>query len=296
MAHKDRSSWLPPKNRRLSLPLARQILWISGLGLALVYSIRLAIGTDNFTGYIPLAVVLLFTLIRIGYRYEWTGFGETSHPKSEENEIQPRKTLWDWMDLLLVPSMIVLLGFGLTWYLNNSEQARQAEEAARAELMRTQAQTLLAYLDQMTFTMVEQDLHGSEKGDVVRTMAQARTSAALGAVGPDNRRTLLLFLYDSRLINRGSAIISLVDAELRDAELRGADLHGADLHGANLHGADLRDANLRGANLRGAEGVTNEQLQQAILDGATTMPNGQKYEEWLKSKDGGEDGGNSGPS
>jgi hypothetical protein len=97
MVHKDRSSWWPPKNWSLSWSLARQVLWISGLGFALVYSIWLAIGTDNFIGYIPLALVLLFTLIRIGYRYEWTGFGETYHPKSEENEIQPRKTLWDWM-------------------------------------------------------------------------------------------------------------------------------------------------------------------------------------------------------
>ncbi len=44
-------------------------------------------------------------------------------------------------------------------------------------------------------------------------------------------------------------------------------------------------------------GVKNEDLQQqaATLQGAT-MPNGQKYEDWLKSKGGREDGENSGPS
>jgi len=46
--------------------------------------------------------------------------------------------------------------------------------------------------------------------------------------------------------------------------------------------------------LRGAEGFTNEEIEQeaSSLEGAT-MPNGQKYEDWLKSRRG-ED--NNGPS
>ena len=64
-----------------------------------------------------------------------------------------------------------------------------------------------------------------------------------------------------------------------------------------LETEDLSEANLSGANLEGALGIANEELrQQAIpLEGAT-MPNGQKYEDWLKSKGRGEDGENSGPS
>ena len=64
----------------------------------------------------------------------------------------------------------------------------------------------------------------------------------------------------------------------------------ANLEGANLEGADLTVVHLEGAE------VTQERLDQAqFLEGAT-MPNGQKYEDWLKSKGGGEDGENSGPS
>jgi hypothetical protein len=50
---------------------------------------------------------------------------------------------------------------------------------------------------------------------------------------------------------------------------------------------DLREADLRGANLFSAEGITNEELEQqaASLEGAT-MPDGQKYEDWLKDKEG----------
>jgi hypothetical protein len=47
----------------------------------------------------------------------------------------------------------------------------------------------------------------------------------------------------------------------------------------------------------GAIGVTNEEGEQQAesLEGAT-MPNGQKYEDWLRSKGRGEDGENPDPS
>jgi uncharacterized protein YjbI with pentapeptide repeats len=78
-------------------------------------------------------------------------------------------------------------------------------------------------------------------------------------------------------------------------DLSGADLSGADLSGADLRGTDLRGANLRGADL-GAKGLSEKRLRAAkSLEGAT-MPDGQKYEDWLKSKGSGDDGENSGPS
>jgi uncharacterized protein YjbI with pentapeptide repeats len=85
-------------------------------------------------------------------------------------------------------------------------------------------------------------------------------------------------------------------ADLRRAYLRGAYLNSADLSGADLSGADLREANLRGADLREADlswviGKTNEEVkQQAISLKDATMPDGQKYEDWLKSRDRQDDG------
>jgi uncharacterized protein YjbI with pentapeptide repeats len=86
----------------------------------------------------------------------------------------------------------------------------------------------------------------------------------------------------------------LSDADLSDANLSEADLSYDNLSSANLQGANLTDAVLRGANLSNAK-VTSEQLAEAkSLEGAT-MPNGQKYEDWLKDKEGrrgaGENGG-----
>jgi uncharacterized protein YjbI with pentapeptide repeats len=77
-------------------------------------------------------------------------------------------------------------------------------------------------------------------------------------------------------------------AGLNDADLSNANLSGADLTNANLSGADLINANLSGANLKGAD-VTEEQLDKCkSLEGAT-MPDGQKYEDWLKSKGSGKE-------
>lgn len=39
-------------------------------------------------------------LVRVGYRYDWTGFGEYVYKKTDNEEVRPKKTLWDWLQLL----------------------------------------------------------------------------------------------------------------------------------------------------------------------------------------------------
>jgi uncharacterized protein YjbI with pentapeptide repeats len=87
----------------------------------------------------------------------------------------------------------------------------------------------------------------------------------------------------------------LRNAFLRKAVLRGALLQGADLREAYLEGANLQDAELRGALLQGADlqgadlqgaHVTDEQLADVQDLRGATMPDGQKYEDWLKDKEG----------
>jgi uncharacterized protein YjbI with pentapeptide repeats len=81
------------------------------------------------------------------------------------------------------------------------------------------------------------------------------------------------------------------DANLEEADLSNANLSNANLSNANLYSADLSEADLSGANLSGARGLTNEELdQQAKSLEDATMPNGQKYEEWLKDREGRKEG------
>src|SRR5215212_2483833 len=108
----------------------------------------------------------------------------------------------------------------------------------------------------MTTLMLEDALRSSDVDSEVRTIAQARTSAVLRAVEPENQRTLLQFLSDARLIQRVDENLPIIlldrvdlsDTDLRDIALSGADLRFADLRLADLSGADLSGADLRGVN------------------------------------------------
>jgi uncharacterized protein YjbI with pentapeptide repeats len=104
-------------------------------------------------------------------------------------------------------------------------------------------------------------------------------------------------LRNANLFGVGLSEADLSDADLSNTDLRSARLHQVDLRGSNLHNAHLQAASLVGANLRNANFV-NADLSKAHLRGATiagnelsackslaraTMPNGQKYEDWLKT-------------
>ena len=113
--------------------------------------------------------------------------------------------------------------------------------------------------------------------------------------------------FKTFLIHGGQTNGEVGGSGLPVINLSGANLHGvvaegsANLSYATLTGAFVCDADLSYANLEGAKGVDEELLwalqnQVPSLEGGAPMPNGQKYEDWLKSKSGGEDGENSGPS
>jgi hypothetical protein len=66
----------------------------------------------------------------------------------------------------------------------------------------------------------------------------------------------------------------IIGAHLEGANFSRAHLEGAHLDGANLTGAFLRGAFLEGADLSQTTGVTQEQLEGAFTDIATTFPEG----------------------
>jgi uncharacterized protein YjbI with pentapeptide repeats len=391
----------PIKNQVVRATVVAAALLTTVMVISIIWSLwRDVIRVDGNSDYVLRAVITvvgIWILIRIGSLYEWTGFGERVLEKSETREIQPRRTLWDWMSLLLVPLMIAGIASFFTWWQNNSQQAQ--EERQRARLAESQAQftSVQAYLDQMNNLMLEKGLLLSEEGDTVFTLAQARTTTTLAQLDGEHNQSVTRFLSDSGLLREppllaktdlegaelpkavlpeanlegtnlsranlananlngaafsatekegeGITLIAanltradltkaslqganlsechlkeaaLTDATLQSADLSSADLQGADLshaalQGANLspatvpgfpglkiptnltnadlshaalQGANLSSADLTDANLSGAKGWTTEQLTAArSLEGAI-MPNGQKYEDWLKDNQG----------
>ena len=201
------------------------------------------------------------------------------------------RTVWDWLVLLLAAIVTTQVTFVQTVTTQNLEQDAQMSEDQRAQDAAVQN-----YTDQMLDLFATSNYLDEAQEDETRTLARARTLAALRKADLLHKKSIIRFLYDARLIQGNTSPVSLsgadlTDINLSDVDLSRANLSGADLHNSALDATDLSDALLSEANLDDATGITNEELEQQAetLEGAT-MPDGQKYEEWLKSKDRGEDG------
>jgi uncharacterized protein YjbI with pentapeptide repeats len=173
------------------------------------------------------------------------------------------KTIWDWVNLLVLP--IILTAGGL-WFTDrqNDNQLEIENKRAQAERdlaeQRTQDDALQAYLDQMSTLLLTKDLRESEEGSEVRSLARARTLTVLERLDPDRKTVVMGFLVESRLVQSADERDPLIG--LSGADLRGVNLEGFDLSAAALDDAELNDAKLNGADLNEAE------LSQAELNGA----------------------------
>jgi uncharacterized protein YjbI with pentapeptide repeats len=273
--------WRPPRRRR-----GWRVLWAVGMLTAvlttalLIVALRPEIWKDLLEKRVLTLVALGFSLTAIvvmlaiaGARRSWTGF--------------QGKTVWDFLQLLIVPLMLVAIGFWFTAQQDarqqqiENERARQAQKiedhraAAERELTEKRAQyaALQAYLDQMGTLLLNRNLRAADQDSNVRNVARARTLTTLAALDPHLKQKVLRFLNETKLIQRTSPdrepVISLTYAELQGVklghigqlggfELKGivavnADLSNAQMLNAVVHGADLREADLSEADLRNAD-------------------------------------------
>src|SRR5215211_5112007 len=173
----------------------------------------------------------------------WTGFR--------------RKTVWDWLQLLIVPFVLAVIGFYFTSaqeYAHQLEiEARRAAEARELEAQRVQNAALQTYLEGMRHLLLDKDLLASEEGNSLRAIARAQTLSSLLQLSPEGKGIALRFLYESALVQKGNLIIDLENADLSGADLHLYNLSEADLSDTNLSEADLSDANLFKADLAGAK-------------------------------------------
>jgi uncharacterized protein YjbI with pentapeptide repeats len=212
-------------------------------------------------GFSLTAIVVMLAIA--GARRSWTGF--------------QGKTVWDFLQLLIVPLMLVAIGLVFSLQQdarqNSLEVDRARTERELAE-QRAQDEALQAYLNQMSSLLLEKDLRTSKEDSEVRTLARARTLTVLERLDPDRKTAVLQFLIEAELVQsveggRGP-IIALTSANLSDVNLSlvnlsGADLSEADLSNTNLFSADLRDANLFIADLKDAN-LHKADLRDAYLN------------------------------
>jgi uncharacterized protein YjbI with pentapeptide repeats len=179
-----------------------------------------------------------------------------------------KKSLWDFLDLLIVPLALAIIGLGFA----AQQQARQTQ----SEEQRAQNAALQAYLDQMNPLILEKHLLDSEEGDTVFTLAKARTTTVLAQLDGEHNQAVTRFLFESGLLREPAL---LAKADLEDAKLHKAVLQNATLAGINLKGANLTDAVLIEADFYAEEKVgkatqefpadlTKADLSRAPLQGA----------------------------
>jgi hypothetical protein len=198
------------------------------------------------------------------------------------------KTLWDWLQLLIVPVVLSLITVVFAWQQDiRQDQIEDHRAQAERELaeQRAQDEALQAYLDQMSQLMLDRKLLEAEQGTPLYTLAQARTSTLILRVDAEHNESVTRFLINSGLAEESSEAsaslfreitlshATLSDAYLPNADLRYADLSGADLSDADLYRADLGDADLSDANLNGAD-LSNADLsatKKVTLSGAADV-------------------------
>src|SRR6266516_2570592 len=163
---------------------------------------------------ITVLVVGLLALLTFGYllRWAWTGF--------------LTNTLWDWLQLLIIPVVLAVAGFWLNQIQKSrEEEATEKRTKAEQEAAEKRAQTereiasdhqreaaLQAYIDKMSELLLEKRLRGSAEDDEVRKIARVRTLRVLPRLDKERKRSVLQFLHESGLIEKGKRIIDLSSA------------------------------------------------------------------------------------
>jgi hypothetical protein len=112
-------------------PTRRQVLWAAG-------SAALAFLIIIICGYL--------------FGWKWTGV--------------PNSTLWDWLDLLIVPAVLVIGGYLLTERQRTVDQkiaGDQAQTDRHLADQRRQDDALQAYLDQMSQLILQRNLLGPKR-------------------------------------------------------------------------------------------------------------------------------------
>jgi uncharacterized protein YjbI with pentapeptide repeats len=220
-----------------------------------------------------LAALVLLSVAIIGHRrgWEWTGLRQRYYETRDGYELVPAKTLWDWLQLLVIPLALA----GLAFLLNQSQSRRDADQAdARAAIDRgiafdaRQEDTLRTYIDAMSALMLEQKLRQSTPRSEVRTVAQTRTFVVLRRLDGERQGQVLRFLADADLLDRPEPVVDLEGANLDGAYVGGADLRNTHLRGVSFRRASLPGANLRGANLSKAV-FEHAQMNDVLLIAAT---------------------------
>src|SRR5215217_7312645 len=167
----------------------------------------------------------------------------------------------------LVSALIALLGVLIAQIVNTHLTRTTQENQQLLDQEARQNYELQSYLS----TVGELPTNPDPAAD---TAAQAQTLTVLPDLDPEQKRTVMQFLYQADLINKDNPRIRLFYADLTSANLKGTDaqenkfvLENVNLRGVNLADADLEYISMKGSNLSNSH-LVNTDLSNADLSDA----------------------------
>jgi len=196
-------------------------------------------------------VVVITAFVVLGYsqNLEWVGVGDYTTPQvGEGQEYQRSKTLWDWMELLIVP---IALGGG-AWLLSENQKAIEEKQAIEKRRQEDYEDYLVRVWEILDKYNSPASLNAS---DFARSTLKAWTLVVLKDLDARRKGNIIQYLYETGLIIGDSCPL-----KLQKADLSGADLQGRFLPGINLSDSILTGANLRDAILGGQFSINEEKL------------------------------------
>ena len=219
------------------------------------------------------------------------------------------KTLWDYLQLLIVPLLLLTVTEGMNQYQKNADELRNIQEQ-KANLQRMEQEkkaaeskakqdTLNSYISAMT-DLMKNGLGEAGQSERLEPIATSRTILTLRDLDGPRNMIVLGFLKESNLIRRDPALMKDLEKSYQEsleeyrkcqdgkkkvcqppALLPSLDLGGTDLSKVDFKEVDLNTLNLKKANLRDAD-LTKAVLIDTNLTGANLTGAHLPSEELLK--------------
>lgn len=194
----------------------------------------------------------------------------------EDIQYRRSRTLWDLLELLIVPAV---LGFGVYLFQRigaNRDRARTELESTRdrerAEDERQEA-ALRGFMDRMGNLLALASSSRRRSGrrqnqfnKLQKTLIRGYVLNSVPSMIPERKKAIINFLYESDMIKSVEPEISLRDADLRSVDLTILRGKEAQFEEINLAESNLGDANFALANMKSAV-FTDATLEQANFTG-----------------------------
>lgn len=217
--------------------------------------------------YSLITIVIIAVMLAVSFWADWfpkwTGIGkyesvtivQSGTSTTKQTTIIGGKTLWDLLELLIVPLALTSIAIWLNQRVRETEQRTTNEQL--------QEDALHTYFDRMSELSLDHNLYGASQNSDVRFIARSRTLNIFQRLNGERKGVVLSFLYSLGLIRCKMGENRIVET-YPIITLTGADLSGLSVPGGALTSANLKDVWLSNVDLSGAD-LSRVDLTNAML-------------------------------